>query len=378
MKKIFYLLVLGIIVILIILFTVSKINKQETHLNSSTAVIKKSSAKKASTKHHHQKKDTTLSTIDLNENLDNILLKANFNGTALIVKNNKILLRKGYGYANFSTKKLNTPNTLYLIASTQKAFIATSILQLDQQHKLSIDDPISKFLPHFPNGNQIKLRNFLTHTSSIVGRSEDSQTKTLDQMIFEIEGHGTQGPIGKWKYEDSNYTVLVKVLEKVTGESFRAYLNQHLFHPTNITQVGYVTSDFNNLADASSGYVEENNQLKANPLPNVSQLYGVGDMFMDINSMYKFDKALVANKFLDTAHLNEMFTPGSSSHYAMGFYNDPGLIINRGYLSGWVISNGFTHDGKDFILLFSNVKNKNVSLGKLNDQILGALSQIHG
>jgi hypothetical protein len=68
-----------------------------------------------------------------------------------------------------------------------------------------------------------------------------------------------------------------------------------------------------------------------------------------------------------------MFTPGSSSHYGMGFYNDPGLIVNRGYVAGWVISNGFTHDGQDYILLFSNVKDKQLSLGKLNSEILQIL-----
>lgn len=321
-------------------------------------------------------KSPALATINKDQTLDNLIAKSGFTGTALIVKNNQIILRKGYGNANQAKKSLSTPNTLYPIASTEKALIATCILQLDQQHRLSVNDPIDKYLANFPDGNQLKLRNFLTHTSNIVGRAEDSQTKSLNQMIKKIESNGVRGPIGHWRYEDSNYTVLVKVLEQVTHESYKKYLTQHVFKPAGIKTVGYVNQNFSSLKNASIGYLKQNNQLTAVVLPNFSQLYGVGDMYMNVTSMYQFDRALMNKKFFNAAHLQEMFTPGSSSHYGMGFYNDPGLIVNRGYVSGWVISNGFTHDGKDYILLFSNVKDKQLSLGKLSGEILHELKQI--
>jgi CubicO group peptidase (beta-lactamase class C family) len=324
---------------------------------------------------HYSTRMPTLATIDHNHQLDAILQKSGFTGTALIVKNQQIVLRKGYGAADQAKRIPNTPQTLFPIASTEKALIATSILQLDQAHKLSINDPINKYLPGFPNGSMIKLRNFMTHTSGIVGRAEDSQTKSLNQMIEEIEHHGIHRPLGSWEYEDSNYTVLVKVLEEVTHKSFKKYLAQHIFGPTGIKTVGYVDDNFDHLKAASIGYLKQNNRLSAQPLPNFSQLYGVSDMYMDTTSMYQFDRALINKKLLDTTHLQLMFTPGSSSHYGMGFYNDPGLIVNRGYVSGWVISNGFTHNGRDYILLFSNVKDQQLSLGKLNGELLNVLSK---
>ncbi|MFT8748441.1 serine hydrolase domain-containing protein [Liquorilactobacillus nagelii] len=373
MKKGRLLIVLGVLGLLGVFgFLVNNV-RQEKEFKNQERITKKSQTNHHQQHHSVKKQETAVATIDRNQQLDQLLQKVGFNGTALIVKNQQIVLRKGYGTANQAQQTANTSQTLFPIASTEKALIATSILQLDQQHRLSVNDPINKYLPGFPNGSQIKLRNFLTHTSGIVGRAEDNQNKSLDQMIAEIEHNGVHRPLGSWQYEDSNYTVLVKVLEKVTHESFKKYLMQHVFKPAGIETVGYVNQNFSGLKNASIGYLKQNNQLTAVTIPNFSQLYGVSDMYMSVTSMYQFDWALKNKKLLDAAHLQLMFTPGSSSHYGMGFYNDPGLIVNRGYVAGWVISNGFTHDGQDYILLFSNVKDKQLSLGKLNSEILQIL-----
>ncbi|WP_418936161.1 serine hydrolase [Latilactobacillus curvatus] len=84
---------------------------------------------------------------------------------------------------------MNTPDTLYAIGSTEKALIATSLLQLQEQGKLNVNDPISRYLPDFPNGQQIKLTDFYIihqHCRS----DQDNQTKTLDQLIEEIIKNG--------------------------------------------------------------------------------------------------------------------------------------------------------------------------------------------
>ncbi|MFH0349068.1 hypothetical protein ACG92U_02090 [Leuconostoc citreum] len=69
-----------------------------------------------------------------------------------------------------------------------------------------------------------------------------------------------------------------------------------------------------------------------------------------------------------------MLKPGSSSQYGMGFYNDPALIVNRGYLSGWSVSNGFSHGGRIYIVLFSNVRNHAISLSDMNSKIYTQLT----
>lgn len=91
-------------------------------------------------------------TIVAEQALDDYLKQIGFSGTALIVRDKQVLLDKRYGSANRAKQLVNTPDTLYVIGSTEKALIATSLLQLQEQGKLNVNDPISRYLPDFPNG----------------------------------------------------------------------------------------------------------------------------------------------------------------------------------------------------------------------------------
>lgn len=312
-------------------------------------------------------------TVVADNALDQYFKQVNFSGTALIVKDNKIMLNKGYGTANEAAKRVNTPDTLYPIASTEKALIATGILQLNQQGKLKVTDPVAKYLPQFPNGQQIKLTDLLHHTSGIVGRDQDNQEKSSDQLLTEIIENGTKGQPGTWHYLDANYIVLVKILEKVSHQNYQDYLQNKIIKPSKMVHTGFMSAQYPQLANASVGYEIKGGVKKAEMLPNFSQLYGVGDMYMTAMDMYRFDKALWTHKLINQQQTALMFKPGSDSHYGMGMYNDPALIVNRGYLSGWSVSNGFSHGGRIYIVLFSNVKNDKTSLSKMNSDLYSRL-----
>src|SRR5437763_2381033 len=90
-----------------------------------------------------------------------------FSGTVLIAKNGRILVRKGYGLANYELGIPNSPQTKFHIASLSKTFTAAAIVLLERQGLLSLNDPLSKFLPDFPNGNKIKISHLLTHSSGV-------------------------------------------------------------------------------------------------------------------------------------------------------------------------------------------------------------------
>ncbi|HCF53852.1 MAG TPA: penicillin-binding protein, partial [Bacillus sp. (in: Bacteria)] len=104
---------------------------------------------------------------EINENaqLDQYLQNAGFSGTAVIVKNGKVLLNKGYGMANKEQKVPNNSETTFYIGSISKAFVATAIMQLKDQNKLQVEDTVAKYIPNFPQGNSIQLKHLLTHTS---------------------------------------------------------------------------------------------------------------------------------------------------------------------------------------------------------------------
>ena len=91
-----------------------------------------------------------------------------FMGSVMVARSNQIVFTKGYGLANRELNIPNAPNTKFRLGSITKQFTATCILKLQEQGKLSVDDPISKFVPNCPtNWTGIKIRHLLTHTSGI-------------------------------------------------------------------------------------------------------------------------------------------------------------------------------------------------------------------
>src|SRR3984885_3707815 len=88
-------------------------------------------------------------------------------GTVLIARKGRVLFRRSYGMANYELRVPNSPETRFHIASISKAFTAAAILQLQEQGRLSVADPLSRFVTDFPNSDRITLDNLLTHTSGI-------------------------------------------------------------------------------------------------------------------------------------------------------------------------------------------------------------------
>src|SRR5438309_11426848 len=91
----------------------------------------------------------------------------NFTAAVLVARRGKVLLRQGFGMANYELSVPNSAETRFHIASVSKPFTAAAILQLQDQGRLRLSDPVSRYIPDFPNGNRITLDNLLTHTSGI-------------------------------------------------------------------------------------------------------------------------------------------------------------------------------------------------------------------
>jgi CubicO group peptidase (beta-lactamase class C family) len=101
----------------------------------------------------------------INAYLTPFVATGNFTGTVLVARRGSVLLRQGYGMANYELRVPNSPETRFHIASVSKPFTAAAILQLQEQGRVKLSDYVSRFLPEFPNGNRITLDHLLTHTS---------------------------------------------------------------------------------------------------------------------------------------------------------------------------------------------------------------------
>ncbi|WP_235032855.1 serine hydrolase domain-containing protein [Enterococcus sp. CSURQ0835] len=304
--------------------------------------------------------------------IDAYLKTIQFSGTALIVKNAQVVVSQGYGFANQAEQKINQPQTRFLIGSAQKAIIATAVLQLVEQKKWQLDDPVSRFIPDFPNGEQITLKNLLNHTSGIAGRQLSFGAITPLELVQEIEQAGIRQAPGTWRYLDSNYEVLAYLIEKITQKPLATYLASEIFTPAEMN--GAVEGQaFYQQANAATSYKWNGGQLQEAEVPDLSQEFGAGDLSMTASDLYRFDQALMTGKLLKEPEKTAMLTPGSSSSYGMGFYVNPASYMNHGVLGGFNTINSISKDGSTYILLLGNT-NTIASLGQAVDHIYTLLS----
>ncbi|MBC1475701.1 beta-lactamase family protein [Listeria grandensis] len=373
-KRDFYVGVALIFVLLMVIFIVVKMITPEELTNADEKSAQEAPMKKKSKTPKKQVEKETPTVTD-NTEIDQYLESIGFSGTALVYREGKIVLNKGYKDANRETKAANTPDTAYYIGSSQKAVIATAILQLEERGKLQVSDPVSQYLPDFPNGDRITLKNLLNHTSGIVGHTEENVKITPADLIKDIEAQGIKRKPGKWDYNDSNYSVLAYIVEQISGEKLMSYIQKNIFEPAGMKHSGIYTT-YNKEKQPSIGYsIQKDGTYKKPYLPDLSQLYGCGDMYMTATDMYLFDRALSDRKLINDTSFEKMFTAGSASGYGMGFYADPGSYNSHGVLSGWNVSNSFSHSGKTVVVLLSNIQNNIKSFGKVNNHIYQLLNQ---
>jgi len=162
-----------------------------------------------------------------------------------VVKEGRIAYVKAYGNARLEPLMPATPAMRYSIGSVSKQFMACAILLLAQEGKLSLDDPVSRFLPSLTRARDITIRELLSHTSGYQDYYPlDYVAPFMQQPVTaeEILTRWARKPLDfdpgtKWQYSNTNYVVAGRILEKVTGEPFFTFLKQRIFGPLGMTSV---------------------------------------------------------------------------------------------------------------------------------------------
>jgi CubicO group peptidase (beta-lactamase class C family) len=168
----------------------------------------------------------------------------NLPGLAIgIVHDQDLIWAKGFGYANVEAKIPATPGTIYRIASISKVFTTTAIMQLRDQGKLALDDPVEKYLPWFKLKNAaadasvITIRQLVTHTAGLPREAPfpywtDLQFPTRDQVREALsKQEAVYSPGTRWKYSNLGLAVAGEIVEAVSGEPFAEYISKHIFAP---------------------------------------------------------------------------------------------------------------------------------------------------
>jgi len=177
--------------------------------------------------------------------------KAGSPGCAVAVyRDGRISYAKGYGLANIEEKVPITPETVFDIGSTSKQFTAASILLLEKQGKLSVNDDVRKYIPELPDyGKRITLLQLLNHTSGLrdyltlmelAGINTDSVTTDEDALqIIARQKALNFAPGSDWLYSNTGYFLLSIIVKRVSGKTLREFAAENIFVPAGMTHTQY-------------------------------------------------------------------------------------------------------------------------------------------
>src|ERR1700691_667224 len=178
-----------------------------------------------------------------------------------IVQNGEIAYTKGYGKARLDPPEPAEPRMRYSIGSISKQFTAASILLLEQQGKLSLDDKVGKYLPDLTRADEITIRMLLSHTSGYQDYWPEDYLMppmleaTTAQHIMDTWGKKPLDfePGTKWQYSNTNFVIAGRIVEMVSGEPLMQFLEEQVFRPLDMKEVW--SSDIKKLGDTDAqGY----------------------------------------------------------------------------------------------------------------------------
>jgi D-alanyl-D-alanine carboxypeptidase len=246
-----------------------------------------------------------------------------------VVKDGKLVKAKGYGLANVETNTPAAPETVYKIASVSKQFLATGIMLLQQDGKLSVDDRVSKYLDGTPDTwKDITIRHLLTHTSGIPRESPgfDPLKAQADADVVKTSYPLPLrfAPGEKWEYCNAGYFALGEIIRKVSGKDWDGFLAERVFTPIGMTATRATTMK-DLVPNRAGGY-----SLKGTRLENAEIYLAVrpsGAFLSSALDLAKWDLALYSESPLTKTTRDQMWTPvalsGGKTHpYGFGWSLD--------------------------------------------------------
>ncbi len=290
-----------------------------------------------------------------------------FSGAVLVADHGRILLNRGYGMSNQDLGEPNTPETRFFIGSITKQFTAAAILALQEDSLLNIDDSIAKYLPDYPPdpGNRITIKELLTHTSGIPNYTDDAELivrrsipMTPEQIIEIFKYRPLEfEPGSRFKYSNSGYVLLGKIIEAVSGQSYEAFMHHRIFKPAGMNNTGYGRRE-SGIPNRADGYTTSSNGRVIDALPvDFSVMFSSGALYSTVEDMHRWDGLLYTEKLLKKESINSMFEP-FKGNYGFGWYIESRFgrrhAYHGGFLDGFnTITDRWLDDSLE-IIVFSN------------------------
>lgn len=246
-----------------------------------------------------------------------------FQGSVLVARGDKVILKKALGAADRANGIPNTPETRFLIASITKVFTATAVMKLAEEGLVRLEDSAVRYLPDFKDivSGDIKISHLLSHSSGLpefspgaMGQAKTSEPVEPRTFVASLRGRKPLfSPGGEARYSNIGYILLGLVIENVTGESYYDWVGAHILKPLGMRDSG-VSADYLSGPGFARGYVEDTRgDLRPAPYIHPTWGYSAGALFSTVEDLLKLDRALSSAGFLSAGSQEAMFRPQNPS-----------------------------------------------------------------
>jgi CubicO group peptidase (beta-lactamase class C family) len=288
-----------------------------------------------------------------------------------IVQGGKIVYTRAYGKAKLDPPVPAEPSMRYSVGSISKQFTAAAILLLEQQGKLSIDDPVSKYLPDLTRANEVTIRMLLSHTAGYQDFWPEDylmppmREATTAQYILDTWAKKPLDfdPGTRWQYSNTNYVIAGLIVEKVSGVPLMKFLQANVFKPLDMEAVW--NSDAERLGDTdASGYIRYAlGPLRPAPKEGKGWMFAAGELAMPAYDLAQWNISMMNRSLLAAKSYDEMFATvklkdGTDPHYGLGLFVRNALgrtcYEHSGEVSGFVSENMVFPEDKAAIVVLTN------------------------
>ena len=305
--------------------------------------------------------------------------KGAFMGAVLVARDGEVLFDKGYGSANLEWNIPNDGDTKFRLGSVTKQFTGVAILLLQERGKLTLDAPVKTYLPDAPaTWDKVTVRHLLTHSSGIPNFTsfpDYGASKTLPATHATLIARFRDKPLDfapgeKFSYSNSGYVLLSALVEKLSGQSYAAFVAENLFKPLGMADTGY-DSHAAILPRRASGYAPGATGPVNADYIDMTIPQGAGALYSTTRDLLKWQRGLYGGKLLKPASLTAFRTPYKNG-YALGVGVQSGggdtTIEHGGGIEGFNTSLAYDPDRKITVVVLGNLNGP--TPGKLSKSLM--------
>jgi D-alanyl-D-alanine carboxypeptidase len=306
-----------------------------------------------------------------------------------VVQDGKIAYVQAYGSARLSPQTNATTAMRYSIGSISKQFTAAAILMLAEEGKLSLDDPVSKYVPGLTQGDQVTIRQLLSHTSGYQDFWPQDYVPPL--MLKPISADQIMDmwarkpldfqPGMKWQYSNTNYVIAGVIVEKISGMPLLKFLSQRVFTPLEMKSVS--DTDANKLPPTDpTGYMSYAlGPPRPAPKEGRGWMFAAGELAMTAEDLAKWDISIINQSVMKPASYRDMETKvvlkdGVGTRYGLGMFvtsnNGHRTLEHGGEVSGFVAENIVLPDDKIAVVVLTN-QDASEAAGGIGRQVVAEL-----